>query len=308
MSLLSRHLLVAPAVAAVLIFAQGCEASSTRAAGSAQTTANSSSSDSQASPFDKPGFVTGVKDGRLWVFRAGTDEAKAFLKDGKYPAKHAVRPAAGPAGMTIRSPEAADITAYIMAKEGFTVAEADGRFWIYRDGTDEQKAFAEKGKHPAKHAVRPGAGPGGATLRSPEAATINEYLATKSGFAAYADDGRLWIYQAGTEDHAKFMKSGKHPAKHVVRPGAGPGGITLRAVEADVLNAYLVHQDGFVTGIKDGRLWVFMAGSKEAEAFVAEGKYPAKHAVRPAGGPMGMTLRSPDMAIIAAYRRAAGLN
>ena len=75
-----------------------------------------------ASPFDRPGYVTHVVDGRLWVFAAGSDEAMAMAKEGKHPAKHVTRIAVGPAGMTVRSPDAETLSGYLVAKEGFSFA------------------------------------------------------------------------------------------------------------------------------------------------------------------------------------------
>jgi hypothetical protein len=65
--------------------------------------------------YDKPGFVTEVKDGRLWVFRAGSKELEAFRKFGE-PAQSVTRIAAGPDGMTIRSSDAKTIDDYLAAR------------------------------------------------------------------------------------------------------------------------------------------------------------------------------------------------
>jgi hypothetical protein len=65
--------------------------------------------------YDKPGFVTDVKDGRLWVFRAGSKELEAYKKSGE-PAHMVSRVGAGPNGMTIRSSDAKTIDDYLAAK------------------------------------------------------------------------------------------------------------------------------------------------------------------------------------------------
>jgi len=150
--------------ALVLLFLlQGC---ATAANGPGATARN---------PYDKPGFTTISKDGRLWVFRADSAELAAFQEKGK-PAKHVVRPKAGPDGLTLLSPDGDIITEYLVAKPGFATILKDGRLWVFRADSAELAAFREKGK-PAKHVVRPKAGPLGLTLLSPDAAILDEYLA-----------------------------------------------------------------------------------------------------------------------------------
>ena len=81
------------------------------AAASAQTTQTAQTSAS----FDKPGFVTEVKEGRLWVFREGSEDLAEFRKSGE-PAKMVTRVGVGPNGMTIRAGDAKDIDDYLAAK------------------------------------------------------------------------------------------------------------------------------------------------------------------------------------------------
>ncbi len=129
--------------------------------------------------YDRPGYVTAVEDGRLWVFIAGSKEAQAYTADKSKPAKHVVRPGAGPNRMTIRSPEFEIIDGYLMWKPGFVTAVQDGRLWVFKEGTKEADAYIAAKSKPAKHVVRPGAGPNGMTIRSPEFDIIDAYLATK---------------------------------------------------------------------------------------------------------------------------------
>jgi len=68
-----------------------------------------------ATSYDRPGFVTEVKDGRLWVFRADSKELADYRKQGE-PAQMVTRIGAGPNGMTIRAADAAVIDAYLAAK------------------------------------------------------------------------------------------------------------------------------------------------------------------------------------------------
>jgi hypothetical protein len=68
-----------------------------------------------AGGYAKPGFVTEVKDGRLWVFREGSKDLEEFRKSGDL-TKMVTRIGAGPNGMTIRAGDAKDIDDYLAAK------------------------------------------------------------------------------------------------------------------------------------------------------------------------------------------------
>lgn len=61
------------------------------------------------------------------------------------------------------------------AKPGFHVEMEDGRLWIFKEGSKELEDFQAKGEL-AKHVIRPGAGPGGITLKAPDAETLDDYL------------------------------------------------------------------------------------------------------------------------------------
>lgn len=65
-----------------------------------------------ASQYDKPGFVTEVEDGRLWVFRADSQELKDFQASGE-PAKQFTEIGAGPEGMTVKSADAQTLQDYL---------------------------------------------------------------------------------------------------------------------------------------------------------------------------------------------------
>jgi hypothetical protein len=73
------------------------------------------SATNRAGGYDKPGFVTAVKDGRLWVFRAGSNDLEEFQKYGEL-TKSVTRIGAGPNRMTIRAADAKDIDDYLAAK------------------------------------------------------------------------------------------------------------------------------------------------------------------------------------------------
>lgn len=68
-----------------------------------------------ASSYDKTGFYTEVKDGRLWVFEEGSKALEQFKKSGE-PAKQYTKIGAGPDGMTIKSDDLKTIEKYLAAK------------------------------------------------------------------------------------------------------------------------------------------------------------------------------------------------
>lgn len=68
-----------------------------------------------ASPYDKPGFYTEVKDGRLWVFQEGSKELQQFQAHGE-PTVNVSRIGEGPEGMTLKGPSQEVISAYLSAK------------------------------------------------------------------------------------------------------------------------------------------------------------------------------------------------
>lgn len=123
------------------------------------------------------------------------------------------------------------------AKPGFVVLEDDGRLWVFREGSDDLAAFQESGE-PARQVVRPLAAPGGVTVKSTGSATIDEYLTTLPGFYTQMEEGRLWVFKTGSAELDSFLQTGE-PAKQVVRPLAGPFGLTIKAVASDVIDEYL---------------------------------------------------------------------
>lgn len=144
--------------------------------------------------FGRPGFVTKVVDNRLWVFKEGDKEYDKFMKDGEL-AKHVTLPAAGPLKVTLKAPDRETIDEYLKAygdleeakldfskikidKPGFVTRVVDGRVWVFKVGDKHLEQF-EKDSELAKHVTLPGAGPEGVTLKAPDKATIDEYLAAK---------------------------------------------------------------------------------------------------------------------------------
>lgn len=67
-----------------------------------------------AATYNKPGFVTKVENGRLWVFKEGSKELAEFEKNGE-PTINVSRIGEGPEGMTIKAPSTEVIEAYTAA-------------------------------------------------------------------------------------------------------------------------------------------------------------------------------------------------
>ncbi|MDH0894969.1 MULTISPECIES: hypothetical protein [unclassified Pseudomonas] len=65
-----------------------------------------------ASQYDKPGFITEVEDGRLWVFRADSQELKDFKANGE-PAKQFSDIGTGPDGMTVKAADEQTLKDYL---------------------------------------------------------------------------------------------------------------------------------------------------------------------------------------------------
>jgi hypothetical protein len=95
-------------LAAALIV--GCQESDINGGASA----GGSGASGMGTEFDKPGFVTALRDGRLWVFRADSAELTEFQDKGE-PGKHVTRIGAGPEGMTIKAPDTETLDAYLAA-------------------------------------------------------------------------------------------------------------------------------------------------------------------------------------------------
>jgi hypothetical protein len=131
-------------------------------------------------------------------------------------------------------PAPLDIARY--EKPGFSVKNEDGRLWIFRAGSKELADFVAVGE-PARQVVRPGA-LDGVTVKSVDSETIDEYIATIPGFVVRARDGRMWVFKADSAELAEFEATGE-PARQVIRPGAGPMGVTLKSSDSQVIDDYL---------------------------------------------------------------------
>lgn len=58
------------------------------------------------------------------------------------------------------------------------------------------------------------------------------------GFVTEIEDGRLWVFKAGSKELDEFKKTGE-PAKQFTNIGAGPNGMTIKSADQAILDAYL---------------------------------------------------------------------
>ncbi|BDX01526.1 hypothetical protein MACH16_02740 [Marinomonas pontica] len=129
--------------------------------------------------------------------------------------------------------------------DGFKTQIEDGRLWVFEDGSEEL-AFFKKHGEPAKQFTNIGAGPEGMTVKAASQESLDKYLAAISGgsefdikgFKTKIEDGRLWVFEEGSEDLAFFEKHGE-PAKQFTSIGTGPNGMTVKAASQETLDKYL---------------------------------------------------------------------
>jgi hypothetical protein len=76
------------------------------------------------------------------------------------------------------------------------------------------------------------------TVKSIEPGTIVAYLVARDGFETFVDDGRIWVFPAGSPAVKEYKEVGE-PGKYVIRPGAGPLGMTVKALDNETMDAYL---------------------------------------------------------------------
>lgn len=122
-------------------------------------------------------------------------------------------------------------------KRDFVTRIDDGRLWVFRLGSPDLAQFLNSGE-PAKIAIRVGAGPNGMTVKGTDGETIDSYLFAADGFVTFVDEGRLWIFKAGSDELKAYQDDGE-PAKIVIRVGAGPNGMTVKGPDAETIDAYL---------------------------------------------------------------------
>jgi hypothetical protein len=147
-----------------------------------------------------------------------------------------------PAASAAPAVKPGDLSQY--EKQGFAVVMEKERLWVFRPGSKDYETFKKSGE-PAKQVIRPGAGPNGITLKSTDSETIDEYITTLPGYFTKMENGRLWVFKSESKELADFLKSGE-PAKQVIRPGAGPFGMTIKAVDTAIIDDYMKKWDASV--------------------------------------------------------------
>lgn len=132
-------------------------------------------------------------------------------------------------------------------------------------------------------------------------------------FVLYEAEGRTWVFHTDSKDIATFLEHGE-PAKSTTRIGAGARGETVRAPDADTIDAWIGAgrpglaqsrhtRPGFSVFERDGRFWAFRSDSKDLATFLEHGE-PAKSVTRIGAGPGGRTVRGPDVESIDAWLAA----
>ena len=126
------------------------------------------------------------------------------------------------------------------AVPGFVVLGHDGRLWVFKRGSAAYALFESKGE-PAKRVTLIGAGPDGKTLLGADKQVMQDFADshkyTAPGFVTIAEDGRLWVFRAGSPHLASFIEKGE-PAKRVTLIGTGPEGKTLLGSDKEAMQAY----------------------------------------------------------------------
>ncbi len=184
----------------------------------------------------KPGYHTEVKNGRVWVFREGSEDHDRYLAEGE-PGKCYTAIGVGPLGATVRSESKDHVAGWLTAKPGYHTELVDGRVWILEEGSEAHQEFAANGEI-GKNYTSIGTGPMGMSLRSDSRETVYAWAATEPGFNTYIVDGRIWVFEPGSEAEAEFKANGE-PAKSVTFVGAGPLGMTVRGAERATVVSYI---------------------------------------------------------------------
>lgn len=252
-------------------------------------------------PHARPGFTTAEKEGRLWVFRNGSEHLAEFQQFGE-PAKSITLIGVGPDGMTLRGAEKDVLKAFQYSQPGYYCEIVDGRMWIFELGDEGLSEFLTSGE-PAKSVTLIGEGPEGMSLRGTEKSTLREFMCQKPGYHVSIADGRLWVFEEGSDGLAEFLAHGE-PAKNVTLIGEGPYGMSLRGSSKASLRSYMYSQPGYFTQLAPigdrTLLWVFRDGSEGHQEFLNHGE-PAKSVTLIGEGPNGITLRGADKSVLRAY-------
>ena len=253
-----------------------------------------------ANPYAKAGFYVEEKEGRLWVFKSGSEGLEQYKTHGE-PAKFSTAVGAGPGGLTIRSDSKPTIISYLGAKKGYHTEVVDGRLWILNEGSESLEQFLSHGE-PAKNVSYVGKGPLRCTVRTDSKDTYLKYLADKPGFWTKVIDGRIWVLEEGSESHGHMIKDGDI-AKNITMVGKGPLGVSIRSDDKETVLKWAAKVDGFNTYVREGRVWVFKPGSEHEAEFLSVGE-PAKSITKVGAGPLRSTVRAADDDVLHRFIRA----
>ena len=190
--------------------------------------------------YSRPGFLAVGVDGRIWVFRSGSEALANYLNMQKVPGDGAA--AIGVLDKTVKAPDSATVDAYLAeylySRPGFQAVAKDGRIWVFHSGSEELAKFHETQKVPGDGAAAIGVL--AKTLKAPDSITIEDYLAVywdRPGFDATEVEGRVWVFRSGSEELHKFRQTSKVPGD-----GAAAIGVidrTLKAPDNQTIADYL---------------------------------------------------------------------
>ena len=166
------------AAAALAVAAAGCESTAeettTGGAGKAPAATKPATADN---PWKGTGFAVWDVKGDWYVFLDKAKEMEGFLKTSSL-AGAVSRPGTGGA-KSLKAPNAETLDAFAAWKNGFTIRVGkEGRIWVLKEGSKEAAAYDKSGE-PEVGVTRVGAGPGGRTVKAPDAATMEAWAAAK---------------------------------------------------------------------------------------------------------------------------------
>ena len=190
----------------------------------------------------RPGFVTRIVDGYLWVFIEGSPELRA-VQAGDELAKHVTKMSnVNGQVRTIKAPDKAVIDAYLPARPGYATRLIGGYLWVFAQGSNDL-AVVDAGGELAKHVTKITNVDGQVrTLKAPDGETLRGYLLSKPGFIARVVDGYLWVFRDDSPEFDTIAEGGEL-AKHVTRINAVGGDVvTIKAPDSETLVAYLADQ------------------------------------------------------------------
>ncbi len=248
----------------------------------------------------RDGYFVEVEGSVVWVLEIGSRALADFVRTGET-SESFTMVAAGPAGRSLRSVDRETLLEYLTAKPGFVTIGDEGRVWVFRDGSPELEAFRARGGLDERVTLL-GAGPMNATLLASDRETILEWMAARPGFAVIADEGRLWVFEEGSEALETFRRDGRLDERVTVI-GAGPRNASVQSTDRATILRWMGAAEGFEVHVRGDVLWVFDAGSARAQAF-GRGEEPAEPVTRAGAGPMGTRVSSDDADTLRRYLHA----